>query len=285
MKNLKTIFFSLCLISSVLGLTSCDNDDDEKTAVYLPSKIKFEQNDLAFTPQTNKTSLRGIEESESYPSGTLEYTYDNQNRIISEVYISQPNYSGDAMVIETKFVYNKNKLSEVIINSPNVSDTLVLTQEGLVITAKYKTNSEYECKITVNSSGLPLTVEYPGLVTSDFEYDSSGNLLSVKQTIKENDNDNYNYNNIEPIHSTYKYDKENGIFKNVKSPAWTFLFLNSFEAQYSRVNNFVEINTTDYPKYTATYEYNKDGYPTKYNITDEIATNRIYSREIEYIKK
>ena len=228
-----------------------------------------EKNDNDTTPQNSDNSYLPVKINDF--GDIYSFKYEAQNRLIEMK-------SGDSETsyILTTFTYTANKLTAVkeIEVAPDYSGT-----EDYVFTYQ---NNKVTAKVTyTNSSGGNgdstdvLTIDGNGRLTNYEEgnaiYDTKGNLIKIQSPYDE---------------YTFEYDTKNGIFKNVKTPQWVFVYVLDSHFMHI-VNNAVKTEYKDLEEnqtysQTMTYNYNAADYPTKMSFVDE--DNDTYTATIQYNK-
>lgn len=232
-------------------ITSCDKNDDNTT------------------PQNSDTSYLPVKINDA--DGIYSFKYDAQNRMIEMK-------SGDSETayILTTFTYSGDQLTAI--KETEVAPGYTGT-EDYVFTYQ---NNKVTAKVTyTNSSGGNgnmtdiLTIDGNGRLTNYEEgsavYDAKGNLTKIQSPYDE---------------YTFEYDTKNGIFKNIKTPQWVFVYV--LDAHFMHiVNNAVKVSYKDLEENQTyseaiSYIYNAADYPTKMIMVDE--DNDTYTAVIQYNK-
>lgn len=236
-------------VLAIAGITfvSCKDDEipTEQNSVNLPAKIYGD-------------------------SGLVTFKYDNKNRLIE---VKQ----GDSQTayVLTTFVYNGDnlasaKVQEFAPDNYNSTEDYVFTYQNNQVVAKITyvssngSNGTDNDVFTIDGNGRLVNL-HGGTAL----YDTNGNLIKTQTPNEE---------------TTYLYDNKNGIFKNVKTPQWAYIYI--LDEYYTHiVNNAVKIDYKDLDEdqtfsQAISYEYNKDNYPTKMQVAESD-----YYIKIDYLKK
>lgn len=199
-------------------------------------------------------------------SGPVTFKYDDKNRI-TEVIEGETGYT-----ITTTFAYNNNELSSAKIQE---------------VTTEYTNTTNYTFTYQNNKVVVNYTYDqdFDDVFTDEFIIDANG-----KMTYFEEDNIFYDTaGNLTKVTSPnaehfFEYDTKNGVFKNVKTPHWVYVYL--FEDYfYYLANNCVKFNsnfllTNESDTQTITYTYNTDNFPERIQFS-----NKDYYIKVEYTKK
>ncbi len=228
-----------------------------------------EKNDDNTIPQTTESSYLPVKINDT--DGIYSFKYDNQNRLTE-----MKSSDSETAYILTTFTYEGDRLTAVKEQevTPGYSGT-----EDYVFTYQ---NNKVTVKVTyTNSSGGN------GNMTDVFTIDGSGRLINYDGTTAVYD---ANGNLIKMTNSyeeyTFEYDTKNGIFKNVKTPQWVFIYVLDNHFMH-KVNNAVKFGYKDLEEnetysQTVSYIYNAADYPTKMISVDE--DNDTYTAIIQYNK-
>lgn len=253
--NLEIILMKKLALSAFLlagfMITSCDKTDDNTT------------------PQNTDSSYLPVKINDA--DGIYSFKYDAQNRMIEMK-------SGDSETayILTTFTYSGDQLTAV--KEKEVAPSYTGT-EDYVFTYQ---NNKVSAKVTyTNSNGANgsmtdvFTVDGSGRITNydgtNAVYDANGNLTKMTNSYEE---------------YTFEYDTKNGIFKNVKTPQWVFVYVLDDHFMY-KVNNPIKVGYKDLEEnqtysQAISYTYNAADYPTKMIVVDEDNDN--YTAIIQYNK-
>jgi len=255
MKHLKTIFYILSIVISIMVVVSCSDDDDNKEEI--PQKVLLpEEMVMKINESTMKTS----------------FTYDDRNRIISRI-------EEGAYLDTIKITYEGDKVLSIYHswtngNVPLVSETMLCS---------YGNNISFEAKVFENKV-YTFGVDSKGQVTSyawydllyNFEYDDKGNIQSEK---KNEDGEMYGT-------ATYTYTDKPSIFCNQNTPKWLLMYLgyqNEFVNSPQKIEHHFDTKYRDI-RMEYTYEFADDMPVTKelkrYE-SDQLSSTETYT--IKYI--
>jgi len=226
-----------------------------------------------------------------------EYFYDNQNRLIKRVYWSD--YQNTmTLYVETVISYTDDgKINNITTTAtdksypmPYIIDPIDFTYQGNKITYKSKHEGD-KGSYTLNEKGLLIESEFqygnnPEITIAEYDYDDNNNLKQCNESIAGN-----------ITTTTYEFDKQNGIFKNVNTPYWLLLYIEKRNypcvfTYYLHMNNVTkEKYNGDACEILISYKYNESGFPislkSSYNNcpVEDIAPSRSISEyTIDYIK-
>lgn len=176
----------------------------------------------------------------------------------------------------TTFTYNGDQLTAVketeIAPGYTGTEDYVFTYQNNNVTAKVTytnsngANGNMTDVLTVDGNGRLMNYDGTNAV-----YDASGNLTKMTNSYEE---------------YTFEYDTKNGIFKNVKTPQWAFVYVLDDHFMY-KANNAVKVTYKDLEEnqtysQAISYTYNAADYPTKMVAVDE--DNDAYTATIQYNK-
>jgi len=195
-------------------------------------------------------------------SGPVTFKYDNKDRI-TEVKEGDSDYT-----ITTTFMYDNDVLSGAKVQEITTENTYTtnytFTYQGNEVMVSFDDEQEPTTIFTIDDKGR--LIGYDG---GSILYDTVGNLKNVT-----NPDDEY----------TFEYDTKNGVFKNVKTPHWVYVYLLD-DYFFYLVNNCVKIDyknleSSETNTQTLTYTYNTDNFPQRI-----LFSNEDYYIKIEYTKK
>lgn len=195
-------------------------------------------------------------------SGPVTFKYDDKNRI-AEMKQGDSDYTITTTLNYTGDLVTSAKVQEITIENTYTSD-YTFTYQGNNVMISYDDDPEPVDTFTIDAKGK--LIGYNG---GSISYDASGNIKKVI-----NPDDEY----------TFEYDTKNGVFKNVKTPQWLYVYLLD-DYFFYLVNNCVKIDYKDLESsetniQTVTYTYNADNFPEKI-----LFSNEDYYIKVEYTKK
>jgi len=239
------------LLFVIISFSSCKNDDYEipksSESEYLPVKI-------------------------NHPDYIFTFKYDTENRLIE-----MKSVDSEIVSVVTSLTYEGDEL--ISVREKQVSSDFESTQDYIFT---YQ-NNKVSAKISyTDSNGVEkndadvITIDEKGDLINydgtDAVYDVNGNLKKITNSDEE---------------YTFEYDSKNGIFRNVKTQHWIFVYILNNHFIY-KLNNAVKINYKDLKKNTTfsqlvSYTYNSAGYPAKIMVDDR-SSNSTYTSTIQYNK-
>ena len=195
-------------------------------------------------------------------SGPVTFKYDDKNRI-TEMKQGDSDYTITTILNYTGDLVTSAKVEEVTTENTYTSD-YTFTYQGNNVLISYDDNPEPVDAFTIDAKGR--LVGYDG---GSITYDTAGNIEKVTSPYDE---------------YSFEYDTKNGIFKNVKTPQWLYVFFLD-DYFFYLVNNCVKIDYKDLESsetdtQTINYTYNADNFPEKI-----LFSNEDYYIKVEYTKK
>jgi len=195
-------------------------------------------------------------------SGPVTFKYDDKNRI-TEMKQGDSDYTITTILNYTGDLVTSAKVEEVTTENTYTSD-YTFTYQGNNVLISYDDNPEPVDAFTIDAKGR--LVGYDG---GSITYDTAGNIEKVTSPYDE---------------YSFEYDTKNGIFKNVKTPQWLYVFFLD-DYFFYLVNNCVKIDYKDLESsetnnQTINYTYNTDNFPEKI-----LFSNEDYYIKVEYTKK
>lgn len=195
-------------------------------------------------------------------SGPVTFKYDDKNRI-TEMKQGDSDYTITTTLNYTGDLVTSAKVQEVTTENTYTSD-YTFTYQGNNVLISYDNDPEPVDAFTIDAKGR--LIGYDG---GSITYDTAGNIKKVTSPYD--------------IYS-FEYDTKNGIFKNVKTPHWLYVYLLD-DYFFYLVNNCVKIDFKDLESsetdtQTITYTYNPDNFPEKI-----LFSNEDYYIKVEYTKK
>ena len=206
----------------------------------------------------------------SHPDYIFNFKYDTENRLIEIKTVDS-----EIVSVVTSLTYKGDKLTSV--KEKKITPDF---ESNLDYIFSYQ-NNKVTAKLTYTDSNGDTENE-----TDILEIDEKGHLISYDEADAVYDI-NGNLNKLINSEEEYKfeYDTKNGIFRNVKTQHWIFIYILNNHYTY-KVNNVVKINYKDLQKNNTfsqpvSYTYNAAAYPTKIIIVDT-ANNSTYTSTIQY---
>jgi hypothetical protein len=198
-----------------------------KILLIMVLTIACEEKDKNAEPGGGKL-LENVVDSNGF---ITKYEYDAQNRIIK--------------------IYNRN-----------FTQTIVYSADGSVkINDKSYRKNETTITIQDGSSKRVFTMNEDGYVVkseNDFYKETwqyqGGNLISINGVRKDNGNKTL---------TLYRYDDKPSPFRNCKTPRWILSILSVSGNKNNKVSEETDNGLGDGFYYGFSYEYDKDGFPTK----------------------
>ncbi len=195
-------------------------------------------------------------------SGPVTFKYDDKNRIV-EMKEGDSNYTITTTLNYTGDLVTSAKVEEVTPENTYTSD-YTFTYQGNNVMISYDDDPEPVDVFTIDDKG-----KLTGYEGGSISYDSAGNIKKVTSPYDE---------------YVFEYDTKNGVFKNVKTPHWLYVYLLD-DYFFYLVNNCVKIDYKDVESsetdtQTITYTYNTDNFPEKI-----LFSNEDYYIKVEYTKK
>lgn len=195
-------------------------------------------------------------------SGPVTFKYDDRNRI-TEMKQGDSDYTITTTLNYTGDLVTSAKVQELTTDNTYTSD-YTFTYQGNNVLISYDNDPEPVEAFTIDAKGKLI-----GYDSGSISYDTAGNIKKVTSPYDE---------------YSFEYDTKNGIFKNVKTPQWLFVYLLD-DYFFYLVNNCVKIDYKDLESsetdtQTITYTYNTDNFPEKI-----LFSNEDYYIKVEYTKK
>ncbi|UUV22667.1 hypothetical protein [Paenimyroides aestuarii] len=195
-------------------------------------------------------------------SGPVTFNYDSQNRI-TQVKEGGTHYSITTTINYTGDAVTSAKVEEVTTENTYTTN-YSFTYQGNNVMISYGDDTEPTDAFTIDDKGRLITYE-----GGSISYDVAGNIKKVNNPFDE---------------YAFEYDTKNGVFKNVKTPHWLYMYLFEEHSLYL-VNNCVKIDYKDLESsetsiQTIAYAYNSDNFPEKI-----LFSNEDYYIKVEYLKK
>ncbi|KAA5531913.1 hypothetical protein [Paenimyroides baculatum] len=195
-------------------------------------------------------------------SGPVTFKYDDKNRI-TEMKQGDSDYTITTTLNYTGDLVTSAKVEEVTTENTYTSD-YTFTYQGNNVLISYDDNPEPVDAFTIDAKGR--LVGYDG---GSITYDTAGNIKKVTSPYDE---------------YSFEYDTKNGVFKNVKTPQWLYVFLLD-DYFFYLVNNSINIDYKDLESsetdtQTINYTYNTYNFPEKI-----LFSNEDYYIKVEYTKK
>lgn len=195
---------------------------------------------------------------------TYTFTYDNENRLISEkseeVKTGQP-----TEITEKTFSYSGNFLTGFVekttINGNVTTKNYSFEKQGNSIIAKE--DGIYDFSLNINDKNQVVSIG-----VTNFTYDTYGNITTIESNSDK---------------TTFTYDNKNGIFKNVAAmQPWMNVIIDDSFYPFYMINNIIKVHFLEKDDNTEetrniSIQYNTNGYPVKMTLIEENSTV-----EIEY---
>ncbi|WCM41481.1 hypothetical protein MG290_11035 [Flavobacterium sp. CBA20B-1] len=195
-------------------------------------------------------------------SGPVTFKYDDKNRIV-EMKEGDSNYTITTTLNYTGDLVTSAKVEEITTENTYTTNYM-FTYEGGKVLISYNDDPEPVDVFSIDDKGK--LIGYDG---GSISYDNIGNIKKVTNPYEE---------------YTFEYDTKNGVFKNVKTPQWVYVYLLDDYFLYM-VNNGVKIEYKDLESsenhtQIIDYTYNADHFPEKIMFSNED-----YYIKVEYTKK
>ncbi len=234
----------LVCLCSVLFF-ACNSDDDtekpDESNVKLLKKISDEDGAITFK-YNDKSQLVEYSDNESEDWGyIITLTYDAKNELVSTL--------------------TKWKIFEMPLS-------MTYSKSGNTITCSGQENEKGEIRnvtyiVTINEQGLPSKIQEPYQSSRTYEFDNNGNPISEDWR-----------NDGSSISGTLwkaKFDQKKGLLSACTTPKWWW-YQHGIWWEYLN-NNPTEISYTkgDAYKWTNSYTYNNQGYPSS-AVIEELDT-------------
>lgn len=233
---MKKVILSAFVLAGIL-FTSCDKNDDDTSGnnEAVPAKMSSEDSNIEFSYDNQNRLIKLTDVSEG-THGQITYSYST---------IAELEYNGEELTKITEVynsTYNGNQSSSTSEYTFSKSNNTITVYYKMVDDGSTYTGSEV---LEINEKGYLVTNE-----DYTYFYNTQGNIVKISD---------------EDTESLFEYDNKNGIFKNVKTPQWILEHFFDLGAFY--INNPVKYTYTDegFPEdnetVIMTYQYNGADYP------------------------
>src|SRR5690554_2629951 len=244
---MKKVILSAFVLAGIL-FTSCDKNDDDTSGnnEAVPAKMSSEDSNIEFSYDNQNRLIKLTDVSEG-THGQITYSYST---------IAELEYNGEELTKITEVynsTYNGNQTSSTTEYTFSKSNNTITVYYKMVDDGSTYTGSE---SLQIDEKGYLITNE-----DYLYFYNSKGNIVKISD---------------EDTESLFEYDDKNGIFKNVKTPQW--ILEHFFDIGVFFINNPVKYTYKDveYPEDNETvsinYRYNASGYPIKMNAPEQTST-------------
>lgn len=272
--KLKKLLFALNALFLVICISSCDKDNDSeinKDGIWLPSIIVYNYGSSISIPKDKLSTI------------TKKIEYDSENRISKINTTSILSGTVQDMIVTTIFVYNGDNIYTKTTRTDTDYEQINVFEPKdfeIMIDGAPTYNERYKIRLDDHFRVLKYHVNprKPVVDFKEFTYDVNGSAISIATHPWQDER-------IET--SLLLNDELNGVFRNVKTPAWyltTQLDLGVIGYQNLN-NNCIKTMVGSNVLYEYKITYNTANYPTKI-IRNSIGVDNagVLSYEIEYIK-